>query len=67
MEPTTPDGAPGIVIGVTAADGAEEAPVPTELVAATSNSYVVPLVRPVATQVVVVHVDGDVVTEAKLE
>jgi hypothetical protein len=46
-DPTTADGAPGIVPGVTAADGAESGPVPTALLAATRNVYAVPLVNPV--------------------
>lgn len=54
-------GAPGTVAGTAAAEGEEAAPVPTRLVASTSNSYEVPLVSPVAVHVVVEHVAGDVV------
>ena len=49
-EPKTFVGAPGTVAaarGVIGGDGAESAPVPAALVAATVNVYVVPLVRPV--------------------
>jgi hypothetical protein len=47
-----PVGAAGTVaVGVTAAVAADEAPVPTELVAVTLNVYEVPLVRPVTMQV----------------
>jgi hypothetical protein len=52
-------GAPGVLAGVMAFDGAEAALVPTALVAVTVNVYVVPLVRPVTVQLVapvVVHV-----------
>ena len=38
--------------GVTGADGAEVAPVPTELVAVTVNVYDAPFVRPLTVQVV---------------
>ena len=44
-------GAPGTLAGVTAADRAEYALTPTELLAATVNVYAVPLVRPVTTRV----------------
>ena len=47
---TTPVGAPGTVAGMTAADGAEAGPVPTEFVAVTLNVYDVPLVRPLTVQ-----------------
>ena len=39
-------------LGATADEGAESAPVPTELVAATLNVYAVPFVRPVIVRVV---------------
>ena len=39
-------GAPGTVLGVTLFDGADDAPVPTPLMAATLNVYAVPLARP---------------------
>ena len=42
-------GATNSVRGVTAAERADAAPVPAALVAATSNVYAVPLVRPVTT------------------
>jgi hypothetical protein len=48
LVPDTPVGAPGTVAGIATAEGAEAAPVPTELVASTSNSYEIPLVSPVA-------------------
>jgi len=44
---TTTDGASGTVIGVTAADGADAAPVPTPFDAATVKVYEVPLTSPV--------------------
>jgi hypothetical protein len=47
-------GALGGPDGVIGPDGDENPPVPTAFVAATSNSYAVPLVRPVTVQVVVV-------------
>jgi hypothetical protein len=49
-------GAPGTPWGVTLFEGAEAAPVPTELVALTVNVYDVPLVRPVTVQGDVAHV-----------
>jgi hypothetical protein len=54
------------VAGTTVLDGADGAPSPTELVAATVKSYVVPLVKPVTTVVVdggdpVTTTDGSVV------
>ena len=45
--PETPVGAPGTVRGITAADVADTAPVPTLLVALTRNVYEVPFVKPV--------------------
>ena len=41
------EGATGVVIGVTAADAVEAAPVPAAFVAVTVNVYAVPFVRPV--------------------
>jgi hypothetical protein len=52
----TPDGVPGTVAGVTAADAGEYMPVPAELIAATRKTYDVPLVRPVTVCVVAVLV-----------
>jgi hypothetical protein len=49
-------GAPGTPWGVTLFEGAEAAPVPTELVALTVNVYDVPFVRPVTVQGDVAHV-----------
>ena len=48
--PTTPVGAPGTPVGVTAVDGADTAPLPTALVAITVNVYAVPFVNPVTTR-----------------
>ena len=46
-------GAAGTEAGVTGFDGAESGPLPAELVAYTTNVYVVPLVRPVSVVLVV--------------
>ena len=46
-------GAPGTVLGVIGALGAEEGPVPVALAAATVNRYAVPLARPVTVSRVV--------------
>ena len=56
---TTEVGASGTVAGATLADGADAAPDPAELVAATTNVYEVPLVRPLTVHEVVgvVHVN----------
>ena len=54
--PVTAVGAPGTPAGVTPLEAAETVPVPTALIAATWKKYVVPLVRPVAVQAVVVDV-----------
>ncbi len=50
--PVTPVGAPGVVAGVTAAEGDESGPVPTAVTAATVKVYAVPLVRPVTVKLV---------------
>ena len=54
-------GAPGGATGVMAAEGAEAALVPAELVALTVNVYAVPLVRPIT-----VHVRPPVVEQCLL-
>ena len=64
---TTPVGAPGTVLGVTAGLATEAADVPAALVAVTVNVYAVPLLRPgtitdVAPDVVAVAPPGDAVT-----
>ena len=53
-EPVTPVGAPGrpATEGVTEAEAAESAPVPTPLIAATLNVYAVPFARPVTLELV---------------
>ena len=51
--PTTIVGAPGTVVGVTAADAVDADPVPAELVAVTANVYDVPFVSPLIVQLVV--------------
>src|SRR3954452_22003223 len=51
-------GAVGTVAGVTAAERAEKAPVPTALVARTWNWYAVPLVNPVTPRLVAPAVAG---------
>ena len=63
----TPVGAPGTVLGVTAALAIDAGEVPTLLVAVTVNVYGVPLVSPVTVPVVAPDVDtvappGDAVT-----
>jgi hypothetical protein len=50
--PDTPVGAPGTADGVTGAEAAESAPVPTALIAATVNVYAVPFVSPVTVKLV---------------
>src|SRR5665648_624107 len=60
-------GAPGTVLGVTAALATDASEVPTLLVAVTVNVYAVPLVNPVTVPVVAPDVDtvappGDAVT-----
>ena len=54
--PETPVGAPGTVRGITAADVADTAPVPTLLIALTRNVYEVPFVKPVTVALVDVEV-----------
>ena len=54
--PVTAVGAPGAPAGVTPLDAVEKLPVPIALMAATWKKYVVPLVRLVAVQAVVVDV-----------
>ena len=51
---TTPVGASGTVIGVTAADAWDAGPVPAAFTAATVNVYEVPFVRPVTVALVAV-------------
>jgi hypothetical protein len=50
--PEIPVGAPGTAPGVTGAEAAESAPVPTALIAATANVYAVPFVSPVTVKLV---------------
>jgi hypothetical protein len=46
--PPTAVGTPGTVAGVIGAEGTEYGPTPADVAAATSNTYAVPLVRPVS-------------------
>ncbi len=56
-------GAPGGPVGVRGPDGAEKAPWPMELTAATSNSYATPFVSELTVQVVAVPVHVDAVVQ----
>ena len=52
-------GVPGVVYGVTAEEAVEYVPVPALLIAATRNTYEVPLVRPVTVTEVVVETESE--------
>jgi hypothetical protein len=55
LTPATLVGAPGTVAGVTAADDADSAPLPTAFVACTVKVYAVPFVNPVTVHGLLEH------------